>query len=183
MNFHFPSNVTSAPFTFASTSSVVLSWSLNPSNFQTPSFVLSSTSFGSFNSPGVTILPSSAVLSSGSWASTAVFTSAGISLTGESSATLNSCVTLNSSFTKLAVNVSGSVITACFNCSLVIFSPAGIFVPSFNVISLSAVQWLNLYPSFAFVSVPFGFDLSSTSSFVLSTKFSPSLTCPLPSVV
>ena len=101
-------------------------------------------------------------------------------------ATLNSCLTLNSlgaSFTKLALNVSGSVITACFNCSSVIFSPAGIFVPLFNVISLSAVQWLNLYPSFAFVSVPFGFDLSSTSSFVLSTKFSPSLTCPLPSVV
>ena len=28
VNFHFPSNVTSAPFTFASTSSVVVSWSL-----------------------------------------------------------------------------------------------------------------------------------------------------------
>ena len=75
------------------------------------------------------------------------------------------------------------MITACFNCSSVIFPPAGIFVPSDNSIGLSAVQWLNLYPSFAFVSVPFGFDLSSTSSFVLSTKFSPSLTCPLPSVV
>ena len=74
---------------------------------------------------------------------TAVFTSSGISLTGESSATLNSCVTLNSlgaSFTKLALKVRGSVITACFNCSSVIFPPAGIFVPSFNVISLSAVQ-------------------------------------------
>ena len=183
VNFHSPSNFTSAPFTFASTSFVSGFWSLKPSNFQTPSFVLSSTSFGSFNSPGVTVFPSSAVLSSGSWASTAVFTSAGISFTGESSATLNSCFTLNSSCTKWAVNVKGSVITACFNCSSVIFSPAAIFVPSFNVISLSAVQWLNLYPSFAFVSVPFGFVLSSTSSFVLSTKFSPSLTCPLPSVV
>ena len=183
VNFHSPSNFTSAPFTLASTSGVSLSWSLNPSNFQTPSFVLSSTSVGFFNSPGVTVFPSSAVLSSGSWASTAVFTSAGIFFTGESSATLNSCFTLNSSFTKLALNVSGSVITACFNCSSVIFSPAAIFVPSFNVISLSAVQWLNLYPSFAFVSVPFGFDLSSTSSFVLSTKPSPSLTCPFPSVV
>ena len=159
---------------------------MKPSNVQTPSFVLSSTSFGSFNSPGVVVLPSSAVLSSGSWASTAVLTSAGISVTGESSETLNSCLTLNSlgaSFTKLALNVSGSVITACFNCSSVIFSPAGIFVPSFNVISLSALQWLNLYPSFACVSVPFGFDLSSTSSFVLATKFSPSLTSPCPSVV
>ena len=67
---------------------------MKPSNFQTPSFVLSSTSFGSFNSPGVVALPSSAILFSGSWASTAVFTSAGISFTGESSATLNSCVTL-----------------------------------------------------------------------------------------
>ena len=67
---------------------------MKPSNFQTPSFVLSSTSFGAFNSPGVVALPSSAVLFSGSWASTAVFTSAGISFTGESSATLNSCVTL-----------------------------------------------------------------------------------------
>ena len=183
VNFQLPSNVTSAPFIFASTSSVVLSWSLKPSNFQTPSFVLSSTSFESFNSPGVVVLPSSAVLSSGSWASTAIFTSAGISFIGESSATLNSCFTLNLSCTKFAVKVRGSVITACFNCSSVIFSPAAIFVPSFNVISLSAVQWLNLYPSFAFVSVPFGFDLSSTSSFVLSTKPSPSLTCPLPSVV
>ena len=128
-------------------------------------------------------MPFTAVFSAGSWLSTAFLTSAGISFTGESSATLNSCVTLNSSFTKLALNVRGSVITACFNCSSVIFCPAAIFVPSFNVISLSAVQWLNLYPSFAFVSVPFGFDLSSTSSFVLSTKFSPSLTCPLPSVV
>ena len=183
VNFHSPSNFTSAPFTFASTSFVSGFWSLKPSNFQTPSFVLSSTSVGFFLSPGVAFVPFTAVLSSGSWASTDFFTSAGISFIGESSATLNSCVTLNSSFTKLAVNVSGSVITACFNCSSVIFSPAGIFVPSFNVISLSAVQWLNLYPSFAFVSVPFGFDLSSTSSFVLSTKFSPSLTCPLPSVV
>ena len=186
VNFHSPSNVTSAPFTFASTASVSGSWSLKPSNFQTPSFVLSSTSFGAFNSPGVVVLPSSAFLSSGSWASTFVLTSVGISFTGESLATLNSCVTLNSlgaSFTKLALNVSGSVITACFNCSSVIFSPAAIFVPLFSVISLSAVQWLNLYPSFAFVSVPFGFDLSSTSSFVLATKFSPSLTCPLPSVV
>ena len=75
------------------------------------------------------------------------------------------------------------MITACFNWSSVIFSPAFISVPSDNLIFLSAVQWLNLYPSFAFVSVPFGFELSSTSSFVLSTKFSPSLTCPLPSVV
>ena len=143
VNFHSPSNFTSAPFTFASTSSVVVSWSLKLSNFQTPSFVLSSTSFGAFNSPGVVVLPSSAVLSSGSWASTAFLTSAGISFIGESSATLNSCVTLNSlgaSFTKLALNVRGSVITACFNCSSVIFSPAGIFVPSFSVISLSAVQ-------------------------------------------
>ena len=129
------------------------------------------------------MLPSSAVLSSGSWASTAVLTSAGISFIGESSATLNSCFTLNSSCAKWAVKVRGSVITACFNWSSVIFPPAGIFVPSFNVISLSAVQWLNLYPSFAFVSVPFGFVLSSTSSFVLSTKFSSSLTCPFPSVV
>ena len=75
------------------------------------------------------------------------------------------------------------MITACFNCSSVIFPPAFISVPSDNLIGLSAVQWLNLYPSFAFVSVPLGFDLSSTSSFVLATKFSPSLTCPLPSVV
>ena len=109
------------------------------------------------------------------------FTACGSSL--PSVADTNSCVTLNSSCTKWAVNVKGSVITACFNWSSVIFSPAAIFVPSFNVISLSAVQWLNLYPSFAFVSVPFGFDLSSTSSFVLSTKFLSSLTCPLPSVV
>ena len=156
---------------------------MNPSNFQTPSFVVSSTSIGFFLSPGVAFVPFTAVFSSGSCASTAVFTSAGISLTGESSATLNSCFTLNLSCTKCAVKVRGSVITACFNCSSVIFSPSVIFVPSFNVISLSAVQWLNLYPSFAFVSVPFGFDLSSTSSFVLGTKFSPSLTCPLPSVV
>ena len=183
VNFHAPSNVTSFPFTFASTSFVSGSWSSNPSNFQTPSFVLSSTSVGFFLSPGVAFVPFTAVFSSGSCASTAVFTSAGISLTGESSATLNSCFTLNLSCTKCAVKVRGSVITACFNCSSVIFSPSVIFVPSFNVISLSAVQWLNLYPSFAFVSVPFGFDLSSTSSFVLGTKFSPSLTCPLPSVV
>ena len=94
MNFHSPSNFTSAPFTFASTSFVSGSWSLNPSNFQTPSFVLSSTSFGSFNSPGVVVLPSSAFLSSGSWESTAFLTSAGISFIGESSETLNSCVTL-----------------------------------------------------------------------------------------
>ena len=183
VNFHFPWNVTSAPLTFASTSGVSLSWSSNPSKVHFPSFVLSSTSVGFFLSPGVAFVPFTAFLSSGSWASTAVFTSAGISLTGESSATLNSCVTLNSLFSKWAVKVRGSVITAFFNCSSVIFSPAGIFVPSDNSIGLSAVQWLNLYPSFAFVSVPFGFDLSSTSSFVLSTKFSPSLTCPLPSVV
>ena len=182
VNFHAPSNVTSAPFTFASTSGVSLSWSSNPSNVHVPSLSVSFTSV-CFGAVGVTTLPFLAFLSSGSWASTAVFTSAGISFTGESSATLNSCVTLNSSCAKWAVNVKGSVITACFNCSSVIFSPAAIFVPSFNVISLSAVQWLNLYPSFAFVSVPFGFDLSSTSSFVLSTKFLSSLTCPLPSVV
>ena len=183
VNFHAPWNVTSAPFTFASTSVVSLFWSSNPSKVHFPSFAASFTSVGFFNSPGLTLVPFTAVFSSGSWASTAVFTSAGISFIGESSATLNSCFTLNSSCAKWAVKVRGSVITAFFNCSSVIFSPAGIFVPSDNSIGLSAVQWLNLYPSFAFVSVPFGFDLSSTSSFVLSTKFSPSLTCPLPSVV
>ena len=180
VNFHSPSNFTSAPFTFASTSFVSGFWSLKPSNFHVPSLSVSFTSV-SFGSVGLTTLPSSLpVWSSG----VRSFTACGRSLPFVPDT--NSCVTLNSfgaSFTKLALNVSGSVIAACFNCSSVIFSPAAIFVPSFNVISLSAVQWLNLYPSFAFVSVPFGFDLSSTSSFVLSTKFSPSLTCPLPSVV
>ena len=66
VNFHFPSNVTSAPFTLASTSGVSLSWSSNPSKVHLPSFVLSSTSFLSFNSPGVAFLPFTAVFSSGS---------------------------------------------------------------------------------------------------------------------
>ena len=177
MNFHVPSNVTSAPFTLASTSGVSLSWSLNPSKVHVPSFSVSFTVV-CVGAVGVTVSPSFLPVC---WSGVKSVTAFGRSL--PSVADTNSCFTLNSSCTKIAVKVRGSVITACFNCSSVIFSPAGIFVPSFNVISLSAVQWLNLYPSFAFVSVPFGFDLSSTSSFVLATKFSPSLTSPLPSVV
>ena len=57
MNFHVPSNVTSAPFTLASTSEVSLSWSLNPSNFHVPSFSVSSTVV-CVGAVGVTVLPS-----------------------------------------------------------------------------------------------------------------------------
>ena len=94
-NVHSPTKFTSALSTFASTASVVLSWSINFVNFQLPSFAASATSFAPFNSPGFTTSPFFfPVCSSGSCFSTSAFTASGNSLMLESFATLNSCVTL-----------------------------------------------------------------------------------------
>ena len=94
-NVHSPTKFTSPLSIFASTSSVVVSWSINLVNFQLPSFAASFTSFAFFRAPGFTTSPFAfPVCSSGSCFATSVFTSAGNSFMLESFATLNSCVTL-----------------------------------------------------------------------------------------